>query len=67
MKTTFVSSRNTRRHPAPELPQFGQGRRNLVLTAEAARKIIRAHGGRPLTRAEKKKLIAAGLWGIPKE
>jgi len=38
-----------------------------ALTVKKARQIIRAHGGRPVTAAEKQQLVAAGLWGLPEE
>ncbi len=51
----------------PAAPKFSRTARREVFTAAEARRIILAHGGRPVTVVEKEKLIAAGLWGMPKE
>ncbi|MBI4623544.1 MAG: hypothetical protein HY736_10050 [Verrucomicrobia bacterium] len=67
MKVISKSSKKTSFARIPPLPRALRGSARRVLTVEEARRIVIAHGGRPTTDEEKQKLIAAGLWGMPKE
>ena len=67
MKVISASTKKTNRQGIPPLPRpLRMGARD-ALTVKKARQIIRAHGGSPVTAAEKQQLVAAGLWGLPEE
>ncbi len=67
MKTTSASSKRTSRTRIPSLPDPLRRGAGEILTAREARRIIAAHGGRPVTAVERRQLVSAGLWGLPKD
>ena len=65
MKAMSVTSMKTKRHRVPPLPASLRRAARDALTADEARRIVRAHGGRRLTDDEARQFAVASLASVP--